>query len=289
MKRRRFLHIAAAAALSGLPEVGAAEVVWRGRGFGADLSLTLTGPGDRATVLAALPRLIAAIEAEFSLYDPASTLSRLNAGERVSVSPALRALLDWSAVLHRVTAGAFDPTGPVLWQKGLGGKAAPIGLARLDLTARTLRLPAGMALTFNGIAQGYAADAVRGLLATHGFAEALVDMGEFAALGGPYRLGLADPLAGLLAERQLTGGAMATSSPFATTLAGQPHIRHPRGLAPRWSTVSIEADQALMADGLSTAAVFLSGAERGAPLPRLPGLRRITTVDFDGNLSSLTA
>jgi thiamine biosynthesis lipoprotein len=142
-----------------------------------------------------------------------------------------------------------------------------------------------MALTFNGIAQGFGADVVKAHLAAHGFAHALIDIGETAALGGPFRLAVEDPVHGPLATRTLTGTAIATSSPGATLVNGQPHILHPRGLPPLWSTVSVEATSAALADALSTALVFLT-TDRIAAL-RHPGLIRVTLVDPDGNLTTI--
>ena len=142
-----------------------------------------------------------------------------------------------------------------------------------------------MALTFNGIAQGFGAEAVKAHLVTHGFDQALIDMGETAALGGPFRLGLQDPDHGQLATRTLTGSAIATSSPRATLVNGQPHIRHPRGLPSLWSTVSVQATSAALADALSTALVFLP-ADRIARI-RHSGLIRVTLIDPDGNLTTI--
>lgn len=292
MKRRRFLQICGAAGVSGLlaPQRLAAQPIWQGRAFGADLSLILQGQGDSGGVLATLPQLLSLIEAEFSLYDPHSALSRLNALGRLRASPAFAALFDWADVLHHLTDGAFDPTVQALWQAQLTGQPpGPVSWARVCKTGAEITLPPQMALTFNGIAQGYAADAVRGLLAQHGFHHALIDMGEQVAMGGPWRIGLSDPVAGMIGERHLSDSAIATSSPMATLLRGQPHLIHPQGLPPQWSTVSVEADLAVLADGLSTAAVFMNAEKLRDLAPRISGLRRITTVDFSGNLQTVLA
>jgi thiamine biosynthesis lipoprotein len=278
VRRRRFLSIVAAAGLAG-PVRAAPD--WSGRGFGADLALTLSGAGDRAGVLAALPRLIARIEAEFSLHDPASALSRLNAGAMLEPSPTFAALIQAADRLHRLTGGAFDPSVQALWT----GSGGPVGWERMPRTDGALRLPPGMALTFNGIAQGFAAEAARALLAAHGYREALIDLGEMAALGGPWQVGIADPAHGLVATRRLTGGAIATSSARATLLRGGPHILHPAREV-QWSTVSVEAGEATLADGLSTAMVLMSRAEIEALLPLV---RRVVLVDARGDAVALQA
>jgi thiamine biosynthesis lipoprotein len=283
MNRRRFLALAAAA----LATPAGAQTRWQGRAFGADCMISLSGPVRQAeAALADLPALIDAIEADFSLHRP-SALTRLNAtGRLADPSPAFRAVIRLADAVHRLTDGAFDPTVQPLWQAAAEGRAVsgPIGWHRVRSDGG-IALDTGMALTFNGIAQGFGADAVRAHLAAHGFDRALIDMGELAALGGPFRLGLIDPVHGQLASRSLTGTAIATSSPMATLVGGRPHIMHPRGLPPLWSTVSVEATSAALADALSTALVFLP-ADRIARL-RHPDLLRVTLIDPDGNLTTI--
>jgi thiamine biosynthesis lipoprotein len=286
MRRRRFLALAAAA-LAAPAAPARAQTRWQGRAFGADCALTLSGDARAAeAALAGLPAVIEAVEAEFSLYRP-SALTRLNADGRLVPSPAFRAVVGLADAVHRLTDGAFDPSIQPLWQAlARGGTAtgAPIGWQHVGL-GRAVTLRPGMALTFNGIAQGFGADAVKAHLAAHGFGRALIDMGEIAALGGPFHVGIADPLHGQLATRRLEDTAIATSSPHATLVNGQPHILHPRGLPPLWSSVTVEATTAALADALSTALVFLP-AERIARL-RHPGLVRVTLIDPRGDLTTL--
>jgi thiamine biosynthesis lipoprotein len=289
MKRRRFLTLAAAFACA--PRLAHA-MTWRGRALGADMSVTLHGPREEtAAALAAIPTHLAEVERLFSLYDPDSLLSRLNERGRLDAPPpAFVALMSAADRAHRLTDGRFDPTVQPLWQ-ALAKNANPdparaaIGWGRIR-QRDPIRLGAGQRLTFNGIAQGFATDRVRKDLQARGFTHALVDLGEQAALGGPFRLGLHDPAAGFLGQRTLQGNAIATSSPGALRLGKATHILSPGGEAPRWSTLSVEAAEATLADALSTAAVFMDRA-RLARLKRDAGLIRITAVDHDGRLISL--
>ena len=99
----------------------------------------------------------------------------------------------------------------------------------------------GMAVTLNGIAQGFIADRIAVLMQDHGAGSVLLDVGEVVAAGPPpdggewrVRAGSAGPVLGL------AGGAVATSSPAAFTFdaVGRfPHLldpstspaQHPRG------------------------------------------------------------
>lgn len=278
MNRRRFLAITAAALAAG----PATAADWTGTALGADLRISLTGPGaDRA--LSDLPDLIDRIDATFSLYRP-SELQQLNRSGTLRPGDWLARALALSDRLHRLTNGAFDPTVQPLWRAlAEGGDIARaqdlVGWERITL-GPTVRLAQGQALTLNGMAQGFAADLVRDWLASRGFTRALIDMGETAALGGPYRLGLGD-----IGDATLSDTALAFSQPGALMVGGRPHILHPRGQAALWSSVAVEAGSAALADGLSTALVFLSRDHATALKAAEPDLRRIWLTDASGTIS----
>ncbi len=290
--RRRFIAIAATAALPGM--AGAQSQGWQGQAMGADASITLTGAG-AAKALIRAENLLRRIEAVFSLYQPDSEVSRLNAVGHVDLpSPDLVAVLELSRRVHLATAGLFDPTVQPLWRAlATGGDADAaallIGLDRVRVTPEGVRMDKGQALTFNGIAQGYATDMVRDLLAREGFDNCLINIGEYAAIGGPWSIGIEDPEFGLLATRHITGDALATSSPRAMLLTEQTaHILDPaRRRQPRWATVSVQADSAALADGLSTALCFASADEIRAIRGHLGRVGRVTVVDLRGDLSTL--
>lgn len=294
MKRRRFLCLAAAFGAAPLSARSGTGVRWSGRAFGADVRLQVDGPAAQADrVLNELPDLLKRIEATFSLYDPASELSELNrTGQLRDPSPWMRQLLDVADRAHRLTGGLFDPTVQPLWQAlaaggDVAGARALVGWSRVARDG-SVRLGAGQALTLNGIAQGFATDLVLARLRALGARQALADIGETGALGGPFRLGMADPAAGQVGWRSLRDGAVATSSPGALRLdRDTSHILHPLSVtAPAWSTVSVAAPGAALADALSTAAVFLP-AEALAGLRRRAGLGRILCVAPDGDLRSV--
>lgn len=138
----------------------------------------------------------------------------------------------------------------------------------------------------NGIAQGHATDLIRADLQAAGADKALINIGEYAALSGPFHMGISDPVQGIVGQTSLTGTAVATSSPSATLINGAPHITGPMGEHPLWSTVSITADSAAMADALSTAACMMPLTALRA-LKRQANLHKITVLDADGNLRTL--
>lgn len=291
MNRRRFLFIAAATAAVAGP--ARAEVTtWQADMFGGTVRVDLRGPRSLAEPTAAMiGATIAEIEQAASLFKAGSALCRLNATGRLDeVPPALRDLLALADEVHRATGGRFDPTVQPLWRALAEGRdpaqaRALIGWNRVR-PGTPLRLAEGQALTFNGVAQGYAADRVRRVLQAAGYRQALVEMGEFAALGGPFRLAVEDPAIGAAGTRQLMGNAIATSSPSAMRLGRGFHILGRHGERPNWSTIAVEAESAALADGFSTAFCLMSAAEIRAALAKTRGVTRVTAVDFAGDVST---
>lgn len=288
LNRRRFLSVSAAFAAT--PTM-AMPHSWHGRAFGAEVSITLSGPSDIAKrTLRKAQEIIDQIESRFSLFQPDSELVRLNARGSIVPSGALLRLMQLADAAHQVTEGCFDPTVQPLWNALAQGRDAKPAVTLVDWSKvgfdkELVQLGQGQALTFNGIAQGYATDVISDFLVEQGFTEALVNIGEYRATGGDWRLGIADPTHGLLATRRLSKGAIATSSPMATPLAGKGHILHATQ-HPRWSSVTVEAKSAAMADALSTGLV-LADLKLVRQVRRTDGVHRITLIDEEGNLETL--
>ena len=139
-----------------------------------------------------------------------------------------------------------------------------------------------MAITLNGIAQGYITDRVADLLTAQGLRQVLVDMGEIRALGGRrdgsgWPVHIAASSGNRLARRTvlLDNRALATSATLGTTFdaAGRlGHIVDPRTGYPvsEPRQVTVEAPSATIADGLSTALCLMSGNDAGGVLGTFP-------------------
>lgn len=278
MNRRRFLTLSAAA-LAPLPGHAATLTTWEGTGLGTALTLHLVGatPHQARQTFARVEAEVARIETLASLHRD-SALTRLNRDGHLSwPSPDFLDLLTLAGQVHAATEGAFDPTVQPLWLALAEGtdpaKArALIGWDRLHLSPEEIHLDPGQALTLNGIAQGWAADRIAALLRAQGFTEALVDMGEIAALGeSGWPAVIAGPDGTALADTRLANRALATSSPRGTLVNGQPHILGPQGQPPVWQTVSVSAQQAAVADALSTAFCLMERDSIEAALAAFPG------------------
>lgn len=288
--RRRAIAIFAAAA--GLPLLTAAKaasslVTWQGQALGAPATLILNHD-DRARaerLIDAVVAEVARLERVFSLYRDDSALSELNrVGTMVAPPQDLVALLGSCQEYWTISGGAFDPTVQPLWtlyrdhftlpEADPSGPSAgkirdtleTIGLQGIRFNRdRIVLTRPKMALTLNGVAQGYITDRIVDLLRDAGVTSSLVDMGEDRAIGSrsdgtPWRIGLAErqddesPDAVL----EVVDKAVATSSGAGYHFDEAQrfsHILDPRtGEAPSlYKRLTVIADDATTADALSTA------------------------------------
>lgn len=301
LNRRRFLAISAAA-MGISPLAGRAEPVraWTGVALGARASIRLDHPQAQEIAGRAAAE-IARLEGIFSLYKVDSALAVLNAKGRLAAPPPeLLDCLSLAGAVHDASGGVFDPTVQPLWAiwaeaASVGRRPAPKDLAQarsaggwadLRLGSDVVEMRPGMALTLNGIAQGYIADRVANLLAAEGLTDILVDTGEHRALGqmpggGDWPVTLAQGGAHGLRDR-----ALATSAPLGTVFDAVGrfgHILDPRSGEPapaRWSGISITAPSAALADALSTAACLMADrAGIAALVGRFDGAACISAVE----------
>lgn len=310
LSRRRFIRIAAC--LGSLAAVGptragplavadAPALVWRGLVLGNLASIEIRH-ADRAKaegLLDLVRQEIVRLEAVMSLYRPDSALSELNAKGILRAPPFdLVQVLSEARRFGEATGGTFDVTVQPLWrlyaEHFAGTVADPAGPDRdtvrstvehvgyraleIEPSVVGLRRP-GMAVTLNGIAQGYITDRIADMLRNEGLDHMLVDLGEIRAVGPrdgsstPWRAGIeSTDRSGLVAEVPLVGQALSTSGSYGFRFdpAGRcHHIFDPRsGTCPqRYASVSVLAPTSVVADALATALNLV-------PLTAMPGLLR---------------
>ncbi|MCW2239051.1 FAD:protein FMN transferase [Azospirillum canadense] len=313
LTRRRFLTItAASAALATAPSARAAvpRVEWRGTALGAEALLRLDHPDEAlawrliADCLAELERL----EGVFSLCRPDSALCRLNRGGALEAPPLdLVVLLTEAKRYGDLSGGAFDITVQPLWELHARHFAAAdadpagppedrVAAARTLVDYRQVRVAPdriaferpGMAVTLNGIAQGYITDRLADRLRAAGLTHVLADFGEVRALGPqwdgrPWRIGLEDPMepGRIAATMPIQDGAVATSGGYGTRFS--PLCHHIFDPATGHSAngvvaVTVRAPTATLADALSTALAVLPPEHAQEFLERCPGVGAWITI-----------
>jgi thiamine biosynthesis lipoprotein len=232
------------------------------------------------------------VEEAMSVYRPNSDISKLNRdGECKAPHPYFVACMKSAVDMSRRSDGAFDCSVQPLWDLYTAAKKknalpgdADIDAARkkvdwkkIEISEAKIKLEKGMAVTLNGIAQGFAADRCSDALKKHGVEHALINAGEIGAIGNkgaanPWSVGIQHPRQNdaFIGLANLDGLCLATSGDYATFFSPDflyNHIFDPAtGRSPvAFSSVSIVAANATDADAL-TKVVFVGGIERGLKL-----------------------
>ena len=262
LTRRRAIRIFAAAA--GLPLMIAAVrasappaqmLHWEGDVLDAQSELTLwhTDAALCRRTLLKVRAEIARYERIFSLYQPGSEISRLNAaGALRSPAPELRGLIEEGQRFGVMSGGAFDISVQPLWQlyeahfwshahivQDIVARAQDVArelvdFRRVETGAKRIAFGRdGMGITLNSVAQGFITDAIADMLRNEGFESAVVDLGEFHTLGRhpdghPWRIGIRNALADSEVDRviELDDMALAVSGGYGTTFEPTGHFHH---------------------------------------------------------------
>jgi FAD:protein FMN transferase len=175
------------------------------------------------------------IEEKFSRYRPDNIVARINTagGEPVEVDDETANLLDFAALMHRLSDGLFDITSGVLRKAWTfdGGNRMPsqaeieallplVGWSKVDWLRPKIRLPAGMQIDFGGIGKEYAVDQATQLVAQMSSVAVLVNFGGDLAVtrcrtgNRPWRVGIERIDAGVRTAAMpvdLAAGALSTS------------------------------------------------------------------------------
>ncbi|WP_308924002.1 FAD:protein FMN transferase [Janthinobacterium sp. J1-1] len=312
MKRRSFLSASLGAIAAGSCAWPRHAPVHTGiaLAFGTTIQIALVHEDEQVARMAISDALAAAqrVDRLMSIYQPASQVYQLNRdGVLHRPDPQLLAVLAQARALSQLTDGAFDITVQPLWRAwreavARGALPAPaqrrqakamVDWRQLVFDERRVVLAPGMAITLNGLAQGYAADMALAAVQAHGIRHALLDTGEFVARGRkrahqPWALGVRDPRddQALAATLFINGCGVATSGDYESVFTPDylhHHIFDPAaGDSPQeLASVTVMAPTGMLADGLSTACMVL-GRERAALLAAsLPGVD-LLAIDKQG-------
>jgi thiamine biosynthesis lipoprotein len=317
--RRRFLFLVGGAgglaALGALRPRGLEKAERTSWALGADVTLTALHEDRRQAELAIDDAFaeLDRVEEAMSLYRPHSQLCRLNRdGVLENPDPHLVTVLRAAADMSARSGGAFDATVQPLWRVYADAKKAGrlpdaeavreaarrVDWRKVDVFPDRIRFRGeGMAVTLNGIAQGFASDRVEAALRARGVRHALVNTGEFGSLGRkadgtPWTVGIQHPRRpdAWLALAALEDRFLSTSGDYATPFSDDfrhHHIFDPRtGLSPtEFSSVSVLARTGMEADAL-TKVLFVLGP--GAGLDRVratPGADALCVLK-DGRMLS---
>ena len=271
-------------------------IIWNGAALGAEGTIKLYHPNHKKAVeaLRDCQKEIVRLEKLFSLYRADSLVVALNkVGYVENPDIDFVTLLSMANAFSEKTDGLFDVSVQPLWRfyadyfaDGRGRNGPPsqdrigqalkhVGYSNIDVTSRKIQFTKpGMAVTFNGIAQGFITDRVKALLQNAGFENVLISLGEIYALGpkgdgSPWRIGLEGDLDEANEQRSipLVDQALATSGGYASPFSNNStanHLLNP--ITGGWSSVegsiSVLSNTATHADMVSTVLTLLSKSQR---------------------------
>lgn len=243
-----------------------------------------------------------------SLFEPQSLLSRLNAGVTDSVDSRFAEVYSCAQRVWRASGGRFDPTvGPLveLWGFGSRGNTPEpdsaavdsvrrlVGMQRTSLCGgRLKRESEAVKLDFGAIAKGYGVDCVAQALRRCGVTDYLVEIGGEVAAAGvnpageAWRVAVESPRTDGAPADMLTlagGGCVATSGNYRNYRVRPDGSRYAHILDPRSGrpcqgeilSVTVTAQQCMLADALATAAMTMTPASVAALADSFPGTRFI--------------
>jgi len=199
-------------------------------------------PSARAAVAEEIERLVLDWHDALSIFDPSSTVSRINASQQpVRVNRELLELLERCVAHSEATGGAFDITlGAVMAARGFrsarpasaSSGTEALALDRETCTARLTR--PDVALDLGAIAKGFVLDQAADELKDLGVTSALLHGGTSSVTavgttpdGAPWRVRIADDTADAPTV-ELIDQSLSVSSPSGRTVEGRGHILDPR-------------------------------------------------------------
>ncbi|WP_050465305.1 FAD:protein FMN transferase [Herbaspirillum autotrophicum] len=263
--------------------------------FGTTMSIQVLHDNRRQAELAIEDAFQAArnVDALMSIYNPRSQVCQLNRDGRLAAPDAhLLHVMQDAMRLSALSAGAFDITVQPLWQQfsqaarnqvlpapaALHAARSLVNWKDVIISADDIRFrQPGMAITLNGMAQGYAVDLALAAVKARGVRHALLDTGEFISAGHKsanrhWAIGVQNPrdTQALTAVLEMDGRSIATSGDYETTFT--PDFRHHHIFDPatgdsplQLASVTVAAPTGLQADGLSTA-LFVMGSAKALRL-----------------------
>ncbi len=276
-----------------------------GETMGTTFNITAIGDDlDEAALGQAVQETLAQVNAKMSNWDPKSEVSTFSASgstDPMQVSDEFAFVIEAANEVHEKSGGTFDVTlGPLIELWGFGprkpedpipaddeiatalGQVGQARLLELDRGAGTLtKSEAGVGINLSAIAKGYGIDAVAAQLREAGIENYMVEIGgDLVTMGEndkgeSWRIGIEKPETGAQSIQlivPLDNLGMATSGDYKNFFEQDgvrySHIIDPttgRPITHRTTSVTVIADNAMMADAWATAMLAL-GLEKGLEL-----------------------
>ena len=306
VSRRKFLTILASSLSLTLPfdklnaENTKESLVasWKGVALGATSHMTLfhSDKNYANESLKICINEIKRLEKIFSLFDTNSSISKLNKDGVLKNPPKeLVEVLNFAHKISVNTKGAFDVTVQPLWlahdkafktkgnsqnlEKYINKAIKLVSYKNIIIEQKEIRFKLkDMKITLNGIAQGYITDRITNILRQKGFKNVLVDLGEFNSIGGHKDnrdWNIATPYLKNKKYLKLNNNALASSGGYGTRFSKKYHHLFDvnTGTSANYlKSVTVKAENAILADALATAFCVMSKEKRKRLLNIYPNI-----------------
>ena len=256
-------------------------------------------------------KLMENYENQLSYYKPESELTKINENRGKKVSEDIKELFTISQEIYNNSEKLFDPSiAPVLdlWNfdepvipdaDSLKNRLKLVGLDKISISENIIEKPADSKLNFGAVAKGYIIDKGIEYLKKNNIIEASINAGGDIRYFSPenkVKIGVKHPRSEtneIIAVLQIANQAVVTSGDYEQffDLDGKRyhHIISPKtGFpTPNMISVTVIAENATLADALSTA-VFLLGPDKGIKLlKQYPNVAGMLYYQKDGEIICL--
>uniref|UniRef100_A0A7V1EIT3 FAD:protein FMN transferase n=1 Tax=candidate division WOR-3 bacterium TaxID=2052148 RepID=A0A7V1EIT3_UNCW3 len=253
------------------------------------------------------------LDSLLNYFSPNSLVSRINREHRAQLPEDIKPVFLLSDSISRLTNGVFDISiAPLLeiWGFYSNQKKIPaqveinrakkfVDYRKITIKRDSIFIPESMKVDLGGIAQGFAADRVSGIMRMYKIKSAVINIaGEIYALGNspkkrPWVVGIKNPRGdGVIEKVGVIDGALSTSGDYEKFFIidgiRYAHIIDPRTGYPaqNYASVTIFAESATFADGIATA-VSVMGAREGKKFLDSLGIKGIIYYAKDDKLERL--
>ena len=271
-----------------------------------------------SSMIHSIKKALQEVDASLSMFNPHSTISRINSGECMLTDSLMRIVLCQAQQVSQATDGSFDVTvAPLVnaWGFGFRNSQLPdslqvdsllqfVGWQGISLRGDTLvKRDSRMVLDMSAIAKGFGVDQVASLFRRHNVENFMIEIGGEIVVSGnnpkgkKWNIGVSKPVEDdkntnneLQTTLQLTNCAMATSGNYRNYYISDDgrklaHTIDPKtGYPVQHSILSstVVAPTCSMADAFATAFMVMGLDKAQEVLTRHPELRAYFIYDKDG-------
>lgn len=270
------------------------KVTWKGKSLGANSSITVYTEDEKyaKNIIEKALKEVKRLENIFSLFRNNSDIVKLNENAYLNnPKKEFVELLNFAQKISNLSDGYFDVSVQNLWiayskfsnnekllKKELKKRKELISWKNIEISNKRISFKKeNMKITLNALAQGFITDKITQLFKQNGLNNVLINFGEFRSLGKPsqfrdWRLSI-NETRNIITLKNL---AVSTSASYGTKFNEKyHHLFNPKKVSSFNSneSISVVAQNATLADALSTTLAVMPKKKREAFLNNFPNVK----------------